>query len=257
MLKLNFKKSFSKIIFLIFIFSFIQIFIIKNNVSAYNVPTNGCSFSNATYTAYIISTSDLNGTLPLCFRDNDANNALTLKVGTGDSFDDASNKRIKKLSDGTGVEDLADTYTFAGATTHTINYTKNFSGLVTDDITNFFLRDNNTPLAGEATAKYTLTLLPATIGMTVSTSTAGYNYNAAGTAITGSYNDTISPYLGPYQLKYGEQLNFSCDKTTKMAVYSSARNDTSPFYKDLSASNNYSSNQILKNRCLYVFICFY
>ena len=103
MLKLNFKKSFSKIIFLIFIFSFIQIFIIKNNVSAYNVPTNGCSFSNATYTAYIISTSDLNGTLPLCFRDNDANNALTLKVGTGDSFDDASNKRIKKLSDGTGV----------------------------------------------------------------------------------------------------------------------------------------------------------
>ena len=55
--------------------------------------------------------------------------------------------------------------------------------------------------------------------MTVSTSTAGYNYNAAGTAITGSYNDTILPYLGPYQLKFGEQLNFSCDKTTKMAEY--------------------------------------
>ena len=152
-----FQNTFSKIIFLIFIFSFIQIFIIKNNVSAYNVPTNGCSFSNATYTAYIISTSDLNGTLPLCFRDNDANNALTLKVGTGDSFDDASNKRIKKLSDGTGVEDLADTYTFAGAATHTINYTKNFSGLVTDDITNFFLNDGliTTP------AEYKLTLLPA------------------------------------------------------------------------------------------------
>ena len=106
-------------------------------------------------------------------------------------------------------------------------------------------------------ASFELTLLPATIGMTVSTSTAGYNYNAAGTAITGSYNDTISPYLGPYQLKYGEQLNFSCDKTTKMAVYSSAKNNTLPLLKDLSASNNYSSNQILKNRCLYVFICFY
>ena len=209
-----FKNTFSKILFLIFIFSFIQIFIIKNNVSAYNVPTNGCSFSNATYTAYIISTSDLNGTLPLCFRDNDANNTLTLKVGTGTTFDSSSNKRIKKLTDGTGVEDIADTYTFAGAATHTINYTKNFSGLVTDDITNFFLRDNATP-PSQATAKYTLTLLPATIGMTVSTSTAGYNYNAAGTAITGSYNDTILPYLGPYQLKYGEQLKFSCDKTTK------------------------------------------
>ena len=156
-----FKKTFSKIIFLIFIFSFIQIFIIKNNVSAYNVPTNGCSFSNATYTAYIISTSDLNGKLPLCFRDNDANNTLTLKVGgDGSTFSNLS-KRIKKLSDGTGVEDLADTYTFAGAATHTINYTKNFSGLVTDDITNFFLKDNNTPTPGEATAVYTLTLLPA------------------------------------------------------------------------------------------------
>ena len=93
--------------------------------------------------------------------------------------------------------------------------------------------------------------------MTVSKSTAGYNYNAAGTAITRSYNDTILPYLGPYQLKYGEQLNFSCDNTTTMAVYSSARNNTSPLLKDLSAIKNYSSNQILKNRCLYVFICFY
>ena len=69
-------------------------------------------------------------------------------------------------------------------------------------------------------ASFELTLLPATIGMTVSTSTAGYNYNAAGTAITGSYNDTISPYLGPYQLKYGEQLNFSCDNTTRYGIYS-------------------------------------
>ena len=103
-------------------------------------------------------------------------------------------------------------------------------------------------------SEFQLTLLPATIGMTVSTSTAGYNYNAAGTAITGSYNDKILPYLGPYQLKYGEQLNFSCDKTTKMAVYSSAKNNTSPLLIDLSASNNYSSNQILKNRCLYVFL---
>ena len=240
------QKSFSKILFLIFIFSFIQIFIIKNNVSAYNVPTNGCSFSNATYTAYIISTSDLNGTLPLCFRDNDANNTLTLKVGGAlDDFD--SSVRINNL----GIQN--NTYTFAGAATHTINYTKNFSGLVTNNITNFFLNDG----VDTATAKYTLTLLPATIGMTVSTSTAGYNYNAAGTAITGSYNDTISPYLGPYQLKYGELLNFSCDKTTKMAVYSSERNNTSPLLKNLSASNNYSSNQILKNRCLYVFICFY
>ena len=235
-----FKKTFSKIIFLIFIFSFIQIFIIKNNVSAYNVPTNGCSFSNATYTAYIISTSDLNGTLPLCFRDNDANNTLTLK--TGDSF-----------SLGTIISNPSGGNTFAGAATHTINYTKNFSGLVTDDITNFFLNDG----VDTATAKYTLTLLPATIGMTVSTSTAGYNYNAAGTAITGSYNDKILPYLGPYQLKYGEQLNFSCDITTKMAVYSSAKNNTLPLLKDLSACNNYSSNQILKNRCFCVFIYFY
>ena len=192
---------------------------------------------------YIISTSDLNGTLPLCFRDNDANNTLTLK--TGDSF-----------SLGTIIPNPSGGNTFSGGTTHKLNYTKNFSGLVTDDITNFFLSDNATP-PSQATAEYKLTLLPATIGMTVSTSTAGYNYNAAGTAITGSYNDTILPYLGPYQLKYGEQLNFSCDNTTKMAVYSSAKNNTSPLIKDLSASNNYSSNQILKNRCLYVFICFY
>ena len=75
--------------------------------------------------------------------------------------------------------------------------------------------------------------------MTVSTSTAGYNYNAAGTAITGSYNDTISPYLGPYQLKYGEQLNFSCDKTTKYGIYSDNKVDFT-FTTDLTSANNYT-----------------
>ena len=93
--------------------------------------------------------------------------------------------------------------------------------------------------------------------MIVNKSAAGYSYDAAGTAITGSYNDKIVPYLGPYQLKYGEQLNFSCGSTKKMAVYSSAKNNTLPLLIDLSESNNYSNNQILKNRCLYVFICFY
>ena len=51
------QKTFSKILFLIFIFSFIQIFIIKKNVSAYKFPIK-TYFSNATYTAYILSTSD-------------------------------------------------------------------------------------------------------------------------------------------------------------------------------------------------------
>ena len=98
---------------------------------------------------------------------------------------------------------------------HTINYTQTFTtSQLSSGATNvdFYLKDISTN--GAASAKFKLTLLPATIGMTVSTSTAGYNYNAAGTAITGSYNDKIVPYLGPYQLKYGEQLNFSCDKTT-------------------------------------------
>ena len=74
--------------------------------------------------------------------------------------------------------------------------------------------------------------------MTVSTSTAGYNYNAAGTAITGSYNDTILPYLGPYQLKFGEQLNFSCGSTTKYGIYS-ANKAGFTFTTDLTSANNY------------------
>ena len=154
-----------------------------------------------------------------------------------------------------GTELASSTSLTLDGNKHTINYTQTFTtSQLSSGATNvdFYLKDIST--GGYANAEFQLTLLPATIGMTVSTSTAGYNYNPAGTAITGSYNDTISPYLGPYQLKYGEQLNFSCDNTTKMTVYSATRNNTSPLLKDLSASNNYSSNQILKNRCLYVFL---
>ena len=112
----------------------------------------------------------------------------------------------------------------------------------------FYLKDAS---SAAIPATYDHTLLPATIGMTVSTSTAGTSYSSVGTNISSTYSSSY------YQLKYNQQLNFSCDKTTKMAVYSSAKNNTSPLLIDLSASNNYSSNQILKNRCLYVFICFY
>ena len=123
---------------------------------------------------------------------------------------------------------------------HTINYTKTFSTLPSGATnTAFYLKDISTD--GAASAKFKLTLLPATIGMTVSTSTAGYNYNAVGTAITGSYNDTISPYLGPYQLKYGEQLNFSCGSTTKYGIYSPNKKGFT-FTTDLTSANNYSGN---------------
>ena len=167
-----------------------------------------------------------------------------------------ANENGKKLATSTFHDTSVNTNLTLDGNKHTINYTQTFSTLPSGATNvDFYLKDIST--GGAAKAQFKLTLLPATIGMTVSTSTAGYNYNAAGTAITGSYNDKILPYLGPYQLKYGEQLNFSCDKTTKMAVYSSAKNNTLPLLKELSASNNYSSNQILKNRCLYVFICFY
>ena len=75
--------------------------------------------------------------------------------------------------------------------------------------------------------------------MTVSTSTAGTSYSSGGTNISSSYSSSY------YQLKYNQQINFSCDNTTRMAVYSSARNDTSPFYKDLSTSN-YSSSSFFR-----------
>ena len=180
--------------------------------------------------------------MPLCFYDADTNNTLKLYQDVIDE-----NNRFPN-----------NTTTYSAATAaapNKVNVSYTFPQTFnTETEKKFYILDNN---SGQAVSSFHLTLLPATIGMTVSTSTAGYDYNAAGTAITGSYNDKILPYLGPYQLKYGEQLNFSCDNTTKMAVYSSAKNNILPLLKDLSASNNYSSNQILKNRCLYVFIYFY
>ena len=182
--------------------------------------------------------------MPLCAKDSDAVNATQTLTFYKNNISSLNN---------------IATYNLFGSITYSTT-TTNYDAFTTADFGSekeriFLTTDQSGGSSGNS--YFRLTLLPATIGMTVSTSTAGYNYNPAGTAITGSYNDKIVPYLGPYQLKYGEQLNFSCDKTTKMAVYSSAKNNTSPLLKDLSASNNYSSNQILKNRCLYVFICFY
>ena len=181
--------------------------------------------------------------MPLCAKDVDALTATQ----TLTFF-----KEININSNIIATYNLFGSITYSTTTTNYDALTTTFGSVQTRT---FLTTDQSGGSSGDSA--FELTLLPATIGMTVSTSTAGYNYNAAGTAITGSYNDKILPYLGPYQLKYGEQLNFSCDNTTKMAVYSSAKNNTSPLIKDLSASNNYSSNQILKNRCLYVFICFY
>ena len=167
--------------------------------------------------------------MPLCFYDADTNNTLTLKEDNSDTGN------------------VINTYSAATAATPNkvnVNYTfpQTFN---TEQRKDFFILDNN---SGQAGSSFCLTLLPATIGMTVSTSTAGTSYSSGGTNISSSYSSSY------YQLKYNQQLNFSCDKTTKMAVYSSARNNTSPFFKDLSSSNNYSSNKILKNRCLYVLL---
>ena len=191
--------------------------------------------------------------MPICVTDTDPNETFNLYKG------DITNPDNKLASSTTPTADQYTGFSYNSTLqAYTTNYKQVFGTAdlnVTLPTKEFIITDHT---GAESNAgQFKLTLLPATIGMTVSTSTAGYNYNAAGTAITGSYNDNISPYLGPYQLKYGEQLNFSCDKTTKMAVYSSAKNNTLPLLKDLSACNNYSSNQILKNRCLYVFICFY
>ena len=228
------QNTFSKIIFLIFIFSFIQFFLMKEKSYAFKVATTTpeCTATTTTQTLYVVSDTDRTGTLPICYSDT-LNESVFIYLND----DRISTNKVHSAS-----------------TTGTFQYyNHNITLPLNKSETFFILKD-----VGNQTknASFDLTLLPATIGMTVSTSTAGYDYNAAGTAITGSYNDTISQYLGPYQLKYGEQLNFSCDKTTKMAVYSSAKNNTSPLLKDLSASN-YSSNQILKNLRLYVFICFY
>ena len=207
----------------------------KEKSYAFKVATTTpeCTATTTTQTLYVVSDADRTGTLPVFYSDT-LNDSVYIYLNNTD-YD--TNK----------VHSASTTGTFQYYN-HNITLPLNYSK------TDFILKDVGNQ---KKIASFDLTLLPATIGMTVSTSTAGYNYNAAGTAITGYYNDTILPYLGPYQLKYGEQLNFSCDKTTKMAVYSSAKNNTLPLLKDLSASNNYSSNQILKNRCLYVFICFY
>ena len=233
MSKKIFQKPFSKIIFLIFIFSFIQIFLMKEKSYAFKVATTSpeCTATTTTQTLYVVSDADRTGTLPVCYSDT-LNDSVYIYLTSEFS---------------TPIHSASTTGAFQYYN-HNITLPLNYSE------TKFILKDIGNQ---KKDATFALTLLPATIVMTVSTSTAGYNYNAAGTAITGSYNDKIVPYLGPYQLKYGEQLNFSCDKTTKMALYSSAKNNTLPLLKDLSASNNYSSNQILKNRCLYVFICFY
>ena len=174
--------------------------------------------------------------MPLCFYDADTNNTLKLYQDVLDE-----NNRFPN-----------NTTTYSAATAATpnkvnVNYTfpQTFN---TETEKKIYILDNN---SGQAVSSFHLTLLPATIGMTVSTSTAGTSYSSGGTNISSSYSSSY------YQLKYNQQLNFSCDNTTKMAVYSSAKNNILPLLKDLSASNNYSSNQILKNRCLYVFICFY
>ena len=182
--------------------------------------------------------------MPLCAKDSDAVNATQTLTFYKNNISSLNN---------IATYNLFGSITYSTTTTNYDDFTTADFGSVKER--KFLITDQSGGSSGDSA--FELTLLPATIGMTVSTSTAGYNYYAAGTAITGSYNNTISPYLGPYQLKYGEQLNFSCGSTTKMAVYSSAKNNTLPLLKDLSASNNYSSNQILKNRCLYVFICFY
>ena len=224
--------------------------------------------------------------MPLCFYDADTNNTLTLYK---DDSSISTNKITGSNSDGTYPAATA-------AAPNKVNVSYTFPQTFnTEQRKDFFILDNN---SGQAGSSFRLTLLPATIGMTVSTSTAGYNYNAVGTAITGSYNDTILPYIGPYQLKYGEQLNFSCDKTTRYGIYSdnkvgftfttdltSANNYTGTTYHRFDQGDSYYTNDTSirsslpystsalicvninadnnlttgneKNRCLYVFICFY
>ena len=175
--------------------------------------------------------------MPLCAKDSDAVNATQTLTFYKNNISSLNN---------IATYNLFGSITYSTTTTNYDDFTTADFGSVKER--KFLITDQSGGSSGDSA--FELTLLPATIGMTVSTSTAGTSYSSGGTNISSSYSSSY------YQLKYNQQINFSCDNTTRMAVYSSARNDTSPFYKDLSASN-YSSNQILKNRCLYVFICFY
>ena len=78
-----FQNTFSKIIFLIFIFSFIQIFIFQKKVEAtFNASpalVRNCAGTTTSATLYVIDTSNLTGTLPLCLQDNDVGQTLTIR----------------------------------------------------------------------------------------------------------------------------------------------------------------------------------
>ena len=77
-----FKNTFSKILFLIFIFSFIQIFIFQKKVEAtFNASpalVRNCAGTTTSATLYVIDTSNLTGTLPLCLQDNDVGQTLSI-----------------------------------------------------------------------------------------------------------------------------------------------------------------------------------
>ena len=72
------QKSFSKIIFLIFIFTIFSTFINKQKTNAFSVDTNTCAFTSTSSTSTVVSTADLTGTLPLCFYDVNNGDRLTL-----------------------------------------------------------------------------------------------------------------------------------------------------------------------------------
>ena len=72
------QKTFSKIIFLIFIFTIFTTFINQQKTNAFSVDTNTCVFTSTSSTSTVVSTADLTGTLPLCFYDVNNGDRLTL-----------------------------------------------------------------------------------------------------------------------------------------------------------------------------------
>ena len=102
---------------------------------------------------------------------------------------------------------------------HTINYTKTFTtSQLSSGATNvdFYLKDIST--GGAANAKFILTLLPATIGMTVSTS----KVDTGATILANNSTEITNAKLlvdqnlsqTPIQLKYNEKINVTCDNTS-------------------------------------------
>ena len=82
-----FFKNFSKIILLFFVFFMSSFFISQNKTQAAFIVdpatplVRNCVGTTTSATLYVIDTSNLTGTLPLCLQDNDVGQTLTIRDG--------------------------------------------------------------------------------------------------------------------------------------------------------------------------------